>query len=131
MPTEPTAGRLRRILLAAVPPGRDDIARGMAAEAATLPPGRERRQWLVSSYIYTIKEGRMTWVRLAVSGASSLFILWIAYNAVDSRFTGTGPEIASSIALVLLLATTIVLITPWKQLKAVLGDHSRQPDKPE
>lgn len=130
MPTEPRA-RLAHRLLLAVPPERHEIARGMLAEACALPSGPERRRWLFSACLYALKEGRTTWLRLAVSGFSTLFILWIAYNAIDSGFTGTGPEIASSLGLVVLLAATIALVTPLKQLRAVLRPDSRLPEKPQ
>ena len=46
---------------------------------------------------------------LAVAG-NALFILWILYNAIDSGFRGTPPEIASAIALVALLVLDSALV---------------------
>lgn len=113
-----TTGRVARVLLSAIPSAeRRELALAMFAEAASLPPGPERHRWLLSSHLYAVQAGRATWARLTVAGISCLFILWIVYNAIDSGFTATAPEIASSIGLVLLLTATVTLLTPWALLR--------------
>jgi hypothetical protein len=41
---------------------------------------------------------------------NGLFILWITYNGVNEGFRGTGPEIVSSVCLILLLALNAMLL---------------------
>jgi uncharacterized protein YaaW (UPF0174 family) len=48
-------------------------------------------------------------VWLAVVG-NALFVAWVAYNAIDSGFRGTLPEVVSAIALAVLLVLDSVLL---------------------
>ncbi len=54
-----------------------------------------------------------TFVPLLKSGAiagNALFILWVTYNAIDDRFSGTVPEKISYITLMALLVTNCLLL---------------------
>jgi len=46
---------------------------------------------------------------LAIAG-NVLFILWVTYNGIDEGFSGTLPEKASYVSLMLLLVLNMVLI---------------------
>jgi hypothetical protein len=48
-------------------------------------------------------------VWLAVAG-NVLFVAWVAYNAIDSGFRGTLPEVVSGIGLAALLVLDTVLL---------------------
>ena len=50
------------------------------------------------------------WLRKLAIAGNLLFILWVAFNAMDSGFSGTNPEIASFIGLILLMSLNIVLL---------------------
>lgn len=49
----------------------------------------------------------LTW--LAVTG-NALFVAWVLYNAIDSGFRGTLPEVVSGLGLVALLVLDTVLL---------------------
>ena len=94
-----------------LPAKRRELGAAMLAEAIALDPGRSRRQWLLSTYWFIIKEGTMTLLKLAAIGGSALFVLWILYNGVDSGFAGTPVQIASMVGLITLLTLNIVLLS--------------------
>ena len=48
--------------------------------------------------------------KVAIAG-NVIFILWVVYNAIDSGFSGTKPEIASFIGLILLMTLNIALLS--------------------
>ena len=50
--------------------------------------------------------------RFGAIAADLLFILWIVRNGIDEGFAARGAELASYIALVLLLALNVTLI--WR-----------------
>jgi hypothetical protein len=51
-----------------------------------------------------------TWLRYAAIGGNALFVLWVLRNGINEGFRGTGPEIASSIGLTILLVLDSVLL---------------------
>lgn len=56
--------------------------------------------------------GLRKWTSYAAIAGDAIFIAWMAFNAIDEGFRGTGPEIASGIGLALLLVLNIVLLWP-------------------
>lgn len=108
--TEWTAVRAVGAALRLLPDAQREIGHAMLAETAALEPGRTRRKWWRSTWWFIIKAAAARWLRWGAILGSALFILWIVYNAVDSSFQGTPPEIASSLGLIALLALNTVLL---------------------
>jgi hypothetical protein len=48
--------------------------------------------------------------RYAAIAGDGVFVLWILRNGIDEGFRGTPPEIASYVALILLLALNATLV---------------------
>jgi len=49
-------------------------------------------------------------LKYVVIAGNVLFILWVTYNGIDEGFSGTLPEKASYVSLMLLLVLNMVLI---------------------
>ena len=50
------------------------------------------------------------WLVWIAVGGDGIFIAWLVYNAIDDGFRGTGPQIASGVGLVALLALNVYLL---------------------
>lgn len=48
--------------------------------------------------------------RLVAVVGNGVFVLWLAYNAIDNGFHGTAPEVVSSLVLGVLLVLDSVLL---------------------